>query len=72
MAGCAEDLDRSIPVSYSIVSNGGDEEVRTSHTSGLGGFCGPGGLVVEGRCSLGSREADDEGDGGFAVFGEEF
>lgn len=34
----------------------------TSHTRGLGGFCGPGGSVVDGRCSRGSREAaGDEG-----------
>jgi hypothetical protein len=34
--------------------------VLTSHTWGLGGFCGPGGSVVDGRCSCGSREAAGE------------
>lgn len=40
---------------------------RTSHTSGLGGFCGPGGFVVDGRWSLDSREVEEEGDEGFAL-----
>jgi hypothetical protein len=35
-------------------------EALTSHTRGLGGFCGPGGSVVDGRCSRGSREAAGE------------
>lgn len=39
---------------------GGSGGVRTSQTSGLGGFCGPGGSVVEGRCNRGSREATGE------------
>lgn len=30
--------------------------VHTTHTSGLGGFCGVGGSVVRGNWSLGSRE----------------
>lgn len=33
----------------------------TSHTRGLAGFWGPGGSVVEGSWSLGSRVAGEEG-----------
>lgn len=33
----------------------------TSHTRGLAGFWGPGGSVVEGRWSLGSRGGGEEG-----------
>jgi hypothetical protein len=40
----------------------------TSHTSCLGGFCGPGGSVVEGSCTLESRATDD-GERAFAGFG---
>lgn len=44
------------------------EGLRTIHTSGLGGFCGPGGFVVEGRWSFGSREADEGDDDGYVDF----
>lgn len=42
------------------VLGGAGRASPTSHTRGLGGFWGPGGSVVEGRCSLGSREAIGE------------
>lgn len=62
VACCAKDLHCIVSYCSGCMWRG---EGRTSHTSGLGGFCGPGGLVVEGRWSLGSREVE-EGDEGFA------
>jgi hypothetical protein len=44
------------------------ERLLTSQTSCLGGFCGPGGSVVKGSCTRGSRAAED-GDNAFAYNG---
>jgi hypothetical protein len=42
-----------------MVSKEEERAVRTSHTSCLGGLFGPGGSVVVGSCTRGSRAADD-------------
>lgn len=57
MAGCAEDL-RCVSVLVVVFVG---EGLYTSHTRGLAGFWGPGGSVVEGRWSFGSRGAGEEG-----------
>jgi hypothetical protein len=54
VAGRSEDLGLlAVRVDARVL---GSRVYRTSHTSGLGGFCGPGGSVVGGSWSLGSRE----------------
>lgn len=71
MAGCSKDLIASY-VSIGVLAlpaqgnfahqvlGGAGRASPTSHTRGLGGFWGPGGSVVEGRCSRGSLEATGE------------
>ena len=56
MACCAEDLGLVLAVDFGRELGGG---ALTSHTRGLGGFCGLGGSVVEGRFSVGSRGAGE-------------
>lgn len=66
MARCAENLAEKSMLAFGLLvttlrkQRRAEAGGRTSHTSGFGGFCGPGGSVVEGRCNRGSREAAGE------------